>query len=100
MEKRSKRGLGRPTKKKTSDSATEQYKVADIDPHDYDVFQTMYRQYPSKLSRSGQKWSVKFGARSAPVSPKDTRHLDTDEDQHIIQQVLQVALDHERRLGR
>ena len=100
MEKRPRRGLGRPSKKKTSESATQQYKVADIDPHDYDVFETRYRQYPAKLTKSGQKWSVKFETRSAPVSPKDTSDLDTDEGQHITQEVLQTALEHERKLGR
>ena len=74
--------------------------MADIDPHDYDIFRTRHGQYPSKLSRSGQKWSMKLGARSAPVSPKDTSDFDTDEGQHFTQQVLQVALDHERRQGR
>ena len=98
MEKRPRKGLGRPSKKKTSESATQQYKVADVDPHNYDIFQTRYRQYPAKLSKSGQKWSVKFGARSAPVSPKDTSDLDTDEGQCMTQQVLQTALEHERRL--
>ena len=34
------------------------------------------------------------------MSPKDTSDLDTDEGQHITQQVLQTALEHERRLGR
>ena len=41
MEKRSRRPVGRPSKKKT-ESATQQYKVADIDPHNYDVFETRY----------------------------------------------------------
>ena len=34
------------------------------------------------------------------LSLKDTSDLDTDEGQHITQQVLQTALEHERRLGR
>ena len=46
---------------------------------------------------TGEKWSVKFGARSAPVSPKDTSDMDTDEGQLITQQVLQTALEHERK---
>ena len=74
--------------------------MADIDPHDYDVFETRYRQYPARLTKSGQKWSVKLEARSAPVSPKDTSDLDTDEGQHMTQQVLQAALEHERKLKR
>ena len=66
--------------------------MADIDPHDYDVFETRYRQYPAKLTKSGQKWSVKFETRSAPVSPKDTSDLDTDEGQRTTQEVLQLHL--------
>ena len=34
------------------------------------------------------------------MSPKDTSDLDTDEGQQITQQVLQAALEHERRQGR
>ena len=34
------------------------------------------------------------------MSPKDTSDLDTDEGQHITQQVLQAVLEHEKRLGR
>ena len=49
---------------------------------------------------TGEKWSVKFGAKSAPVSPKDTSDMDTDEDQLIPQQVLQTALEHERKRQR
>ena len=41
-----------------------------------------------------------FETRSAPVSPKDTSELDTDEGQQITQQVLQAALEYERRQGR
>ena len=90
------RQVGRPSKKKT-ESATQQYKVADIDPHNYDVFETRYQQYMAKPSHTGEKWSVKFGARSAPVSPRDTSDMDTDEGQLITQQVLQTALEHERK---
>ena len=96
MEKRPRRPVGRPSKKKT-ESATQQYKVADIDPHNYDVFGTRYRQYVAKPSHTGEKWNVKFGARSAPVSPKDMSDMDTDEGQLITQQVLQTALEHERK---
>ena len=49
MEKRPRRQVGRPSKKKI-ESATQQYKVADIDPHNYDVFETRYRQYMAKPS--------------------------------------------------
>ena len=49
MEKRPKGQVGRPSKMKT-ESATQQYKVADIDPHNYDVFETRYRQYMAKPS--------------------------------------------------
>ena len=100
MERRPRKGFSRLDTKKSSESATQQCKVADVDPHNYDVLETRHRQYPAKLTRSGQKWSVKFETRSAPVSPKDTSDLDTDEGQHITQQVLQTALEHERRLGR
>ena len=96
MEKRPRRQVGRPSKMKT-ESTTQQYKVADIDPHNYDVFETRYQQYVAKPSHTGEKWSVKFGARSAPVSPKDTSDMDTDEGQLITQQVLQTALQHERK---
>ena len=96
MEKRTRRQVGRPSKKKT-ESATQQYEVADIDPHNYDVFETRYQQYVAKPLHTGEKWSVKFGARSAPVSPKDTSDMDTDESQLINQQVLQTALEHERK---
>ena len=96
MEKRTRRQVGRPSKKKT-ESATQQYKVADIDPHNYDIFETRYQQYVAKPLHTGEKWSVKFGARSAPVSPKDTSDMDTDEGQLITQQVLQTALEHERK---
>ena len=96
MEKRTRRQVGRPSKKKT-ESATQQYKVADIDPHNYDIFETRYQQYVAKPSHTGEKWSVKFGARSAPVSPKDTSDMDTDEGQLITQQVLQTVLEHERK---
>ena len=99
MEKRPRRQVGRPSKKKT-ESATQQYKVADIDPHNYDVFETRYRQYMTKPSHTGKKWSVKFGAGSAPVSPKDTSDMDTDEGQLITQQVLQNALGYERKRQR
>ena len=99
MEKRSRRPVGRPSKKKT-ESATQQYKVADIDPHNYDIFETRYQQYVAKPSHTGEKWSVEFGARSAPVSPKDTSDMDTDEGQLITQQVLQTALEHERKRQR
>ena len=99
MEKRTRRQVGRPSKKKT-ESATQQYKVADIDPHNYDIFETRYQQYVAKPSHTGEKWSVKFGARSAPVSPKDTSDMDTDEGQLITQQVLQTALEHERKRQR
>ena len=44
------------------------------------------------LQRQGEKWSVKFGARSAPMSPKDTSDMDTDEGQLITQQVLETML--------
>ena len=74
--------------------------MADIDPHNYDVFETRHKQYPAKLTRSGKKWSVQFETRSAPVSPKDTSDLDTDEGQQITKQVLQAALEHKRRQGR
>ena len=99
MEKRPRRQVGRPSKKKI-ESATQQYQVADIDPHNYDVFETRYRQYMAKPSHTGEKWSVKFGARSAPVSPKDTSDMDTDEGQMITQKVLQTALEHERKRQR
>ena len=99
MEKRPRRQVGRPSKKKT-ESATQQYKVADIDPHNYDIFETRYQQYVAKPPHTGEKWNVKFGARSAPVSPKDTSDMDTDEGQLITQQVLQTALEHERRWQR
>ena len=59
MEKRIRRQVGRPSKKKT-ESATQQYKVADIDPHNYDIFETRYQQYAAKPSHTGEKWSVKF----------------------------------------
>ena len=85
MEKRPRRQVGRPSKKKT-ESATQQYKVADIDPHNYDIFETRYQQFVAKPLHTGEKWSVKFGARSAPVSPKDTSDMDTDEGQLITQQ--------------
>ena len=91
--------MGRPSKKKI-ESATQQYQVADIDPHNYDVFETRYRQYMAKPSHTGEKWSVKFGARSAPVSPKDTSDMDTDEGQMITQKVLRTALEHERKRQR
>ena len=100
MERRPRKCFSRLDRKKGSESATQQYKVADVDPHNYDVLETRHRQYPARLTRSGQKWSVKFETRSAPVSPKDTSDLDTDEGQHITQQVLQTALEHERRLGK
>ena len=74
--------------------------MADVDPHNYDVFETRHKQYPAKLTRSGQKWHVQFETRSAPVSPKDTSDFDTDEGQQITKQVLQAALEHERRQGR
>ena len=96
MEKRPRRQVGRPSKKKT-ESATQQYKVADIGPHNYDIFETRYQQYVAKPSHTGEKWSVKFGARSAPVSLKDTSDMDTDEGQLITQQVLQTSLEHERK---
>ena len=99
MEKRSRRPVGRPSKK-TTDSATQQYKVADIDPCNYDIFETRYQQYMAKPSHTGEKWSVKFGARSAPVSPKDTSDMDTDEGQKITQQVVQTALEHEKKWQR
>ena len=51
----------------------------------------------AKPSHTGEKWSVKFGARSVPVSPKDTSDMDTDEGQLISQQVLQTVLEHERK---
>ena len=98
MEKRTKRQVGRPSKKKT-ESATQQYKVADIDPHNY-IFEARHQQYVAKPSHTGEKWSVKFGARSAPVSPKETSDMDTDEGQLITQQVLQTALEHERKRQR
>ena len=72
MERRPKKGFSRLDRKKSSESATQQYKVADTDPHNYDVFEARHKQYPAKLTRSGQKWSVQFETRSAPVSPKDT----------------------------
>ena len=53
----------------------------------------------AKPSYTGDKWSVKFGARSAPVSPKDTSDMDTD-GQMITQQVLQTALEYERKRQR
>ena len=92
MERRPRKGFSRLDKKKSSESATQQYKVADIDPHNYDVFETKHKQYPAKLTRSGQKWSVQFETRSAPVSPKDTSDFDTDEGQQITKQVLQATL--------
>ena len=91
MERRPRNGFSTLDRKKSSESATQQYKVADVDPHNYNVFETRYRQYLAKLTRSGKKWSVKFETRSAPVSPNDTSDLDTDEGQHITQQVLQAA---------
>ena len=54
----------------------------------------------AKPSHTGEKWSVKFRARSAPVPPKDTSDMDTDEGQLITQQVLQTALEHERKRQR
>ena len=99
MEERPRRQVDRPSKKKI-ESATQQYKVADIDPHNYDVFETRYQQYMAKPSHTGEKWSVKFGVRSAPVSPKDTSDMDTDEGQMITQKVLQTALEHERKRQR
>ena len=100
MERRPRKGFSRLDRKKSSESATQQYKVADIDPHNYDVFETRHKQYPAKLTKSGKKWSTQFETRSAPVSPKDTSELDTDEGQQITQQVLQAALEYERRQGR
>ena len=100
MERRPRKDFSRLDRKKSSNSATQQYKVADVDPHNYDVLETRHRQYPAKPTRSGQKWSVKFETRPVPLSPKDTSDLDTDEGQHITQKVLQTAIEHERRLGR
>ena len=40
---------------------------------------------------------MKFGTRSAPVSPKDTSDMDADEGHLMTQQVLQTALEHERK---
>ena len=100
MERRPRQDFSRLDRKKSSESATQQYKMADVDPHNYEVFETRHRQYLAKLTRSGQKWSVKFETRSALVSPKDTSDLDTDEGQNITQQVLQAALEHERKLRR
>ena len=74
--------------------------MADIDPHNYDIFETRYQQYVAKPSHTGEKWSVKFGARSAPVSPKDTSDMGPDESQLITQQVLQTVLEHERKRQR
>ena len=74
--------------------------MADIDLHNYDIFETRYQQYVAKPSHMGEKWSVKFGARSAPVSSKHTNDMDTDEGQLITQQVLQTALEHERKRQR
>ena len=54
MERRPRKGFSRLDRKKSSESATQQYKVADIDPHNYDVFETRHKQYPAKLTRSGQ----------------------------------------------
>ena len=54
----------------------------------------------AKPSHTGEKWSVKFGVRSTPVSPKDTSDMDTDEGQMVTQQVLQTALEHERKRQR
>ena len=51
MEKRTRRQVGRPSKKKP-ESATQQYKVADIDPHNYDIFETRYQQYVAKPSET------------------------------------------------
>ena len=53
-----------------------------------------------KPSHTGEKWSVKFGARSASVSPKDTSDMDTDEGQLITQQVLQTVLEYEGKRQR
>ena len=101
MERRPRKGFSRLDRKKSSESATQQYRVADVDPLiimmclKLDIDNT-------QLNLQGQvkKWSVKFGTRSAPVSPKDTSDLNAGEGQHITQQVLQTALEHERRLGR
>ena len=100
MERRPRKGFSRLERKKSSESATRQHKVADVDPHNYDVFEARHKQNPAKFTRSGQNWSVKFETRSAPMSPKDKSDLDTDEGQRITQQVLQAAIEHERRLGR
>ena len=100
MERRPRKGFSRLDRKKSSESATQQYKVADVDPHNYNVLETRHRQYPARITRSGKKWSVKFETRSAPLSPKDTSDLDTDGGQHITQQVLQAVLEHERKIGR
>ena len=70
MERRPRKGFSRSDRKKSSESATQQYRVVDIDPYNYDVFETSHRQYPAKLTRSGQKWSVRFETRSAPVSQR------------------------------
>ena len=100
MERRPRKGFSRLDRKKSSELATQQYKVADINPHNYDVFETRHKKYPAKLTKSGKKWSTQFETRSAPVSPKDTSEFDTDEGQQITQQVLQAALEYERRQGR
>ena len=54
----------------------------------------------AKPSHTGEERSVKSGARSAPVSPKDTSDIDTDEGQKMTQQVLQTALEHKRKWQR
>ena len=99
MDRKPRRPVGGPSKKK-AESATQQYKVADIDPHNYDIFETRYQKYVAKPSHTGEKWSLRFGARSAPVSPKDTSDMDTDEGQRMTQQVLQTALEHVRKWQR
>ena len=55
MERRPRKGFRRLDRKKSSDLATQQYKVADVDPHNYDVLETRHRQYPAKLTMSGKK---------------------------------------------
>ena len=42
MERRPRKGFSRLDRKKSSESATQQYKVTDIDPHNYDVFETRH----------------------------------------------------------
>ena len=43
MERRPRKGFSRLDRKKGSESVTQQYRVTDIDPHNYDVFETRHK---------------------------------------------------------